>query len=75
MVLNTDRDSVIGDIPNTLGVHGIALAPELGKGFTSNGRDSSVTVFDYKTLATVATVKVPGASWTTTVQGRCAQVP
>ena len=32
IVLNTDRDSVIGDIPNTMGVHGIALAPELGKG-------------------------------------------
>ena len=62
MVLDLGRDSVIGDIPNTLGVHGIALAPELGKGFTSNGRDSSITVFDYRTLATTATVKIPGAN-------------
>ena len=62
MVLDTDRDSVIGDIPNTLGVHGIALAPALGKGFTSNGRDSSVTVFDYKTLATIGNIKIPGAN-------------
>jgi YVTN family beta-propeller protein len=62
MVLDTDRDSVIGDIPNTLGVHGIALVPALGKGFTSNGRDSSLTVFDYKTLAPTAVVKIPGAN-------------
>lgn len=62
MVLDTDRDSVIGDIPNTPGVHGIALAPTLGKGFTSNGRDSSVTVFDYRTLATTSTIKIPGAN-------------
>ena len=60
MVLDTDRDSVIGDIPNTLGVHGIAFAPALGKGFTSNGRDSTVTVFDLKTLAPLASVKVTG---------------
>ena len=60
MVLDTDRDSVIADIPNTLGVHGIALAPALGKGFTSNGRDSTVTVFDLKTFAPLASVKVTG---------------
>lgn len=60
MVLDTDRDSVIGDIAGTAGVHGVALAPELGRGFTSNGRDSSVTIFDYATLAPIATVKVGG---------------
>lgn len=60
MVLDTDRDSVVGDIPDTPGVHGVALAPELGRGFTSNGRDSSVTIFDYATLATIAVVKVTG---------------
>jgi DNA-binding beta-propeller fold protein YncE len=60
MVIDLGRDSVIGDIPNTLGIHGVALAPELNRGFTSNGRDSSVTIFDYKTLATIAVVKVPG---------------
>jgi DNA-binding beta-propeller fold protein YncE len=40
-------------------VHGIALAPDLGRGFTSNGRANTVTIFDPKTLATLGTVKVP----------------
>ena len=62
MVLNSDSGTVVGDIPNTPGVHGIAVAPELGKGFISNGRDSSMTVFDYATLATTANVKVGGAN-------------
>ncbi len=62
MVLNEDSGTVIGDIPNTPGVHGIAVAPELGKGFISNGRDSSMTVFDYNTLATTANVKVGAAN-------------
>ena len=59
-VVDLTRDSVVGDIPNTLGVHGIAVVPELGRGFTSNGRDSSVTVFDLQTLAPLATVAVTG---------------
>ncbi|HET7457089.1 MAG TPA: hypothetical protein VFJ74_05480, partial [Gemmatimonadaceae bacterium] len=59
-VLDTDRDSVVGDIVGTAGVHGVAIARELGRGFTSNGRDSTVTVFDLKTLAPIATVKVTG---------------
>jgi DNA-binding beta-propeller fold protein YncE len=59
MVIDLGRDSVIGDIPNTLGIHGVALAPELNRGFTSNGRDSSVTIFDYRTLAPIAVVKIP----------------
>jgi len=58
MVIDLGRDSVIGDIPNTPGIHGVALAPELNRGFTSNGRDSSVTIFDYKTLAPIAVVKI-----------------
>jgi hypothetical protein len=48
-VISTTGDS-IGYIPNTKGIHGIALDHELGKGFTSNGRANSVTVFDLKTL-------------------------
>jgi len=60
MVIDLGRDSVVGDIPNTAGIHGVALAPELNRGFTSNGRDSSVTIFDYKTLAPIAVVKIPG---------------
>jgi DNA-binding beta-propeller fold protein YncE len=58
MVVDSDSGAIIGDLPNTLGVHGVALAPEFGKGFTSNGRDASVTVFDLKTLKTVGQVKV-----------------
>ena len=60
MVIDTDRDSVIADITNTLGVHGIAFAPSFSKGFTSNGRDSTVTVFDLRTYAPTATIKVTG---------------
>lgn len=59
MVVSLDTDSLVGDIPDTPGVHGIALAPALGRGFTSNGRDSSVTVFDIKTLAVLQRVKLP----------------
>jgi DNA-binding beta-propeller fold protein YncE len=62
MVIDLARDSVIGDIPNTPGIHGIALAPELNRGFTSNGRDTSVTIFDYKTLAPIAVVKIPATN-------------
>lgn len=58
MVLNTDTGASVGDIPNTNGVHGIAIAPDAGKGFTSNGRDGSVSIFDLKTLQVTGTVKV-----------------
>jgi DNA-binding beta-propeller fold protein YncE len=61
-VIDLDRDSVIGDIPNTNGVHGIAFVHELNRGYTSNGRDTTVTVFDLKTLATLSAVKVTGAN-------------
>src|SRR5262245_34323651 len=53
VVFDLVRDTVAGMIPNTKGVHGVALAPELNRGFTSNGGDSSVTIFDYKTLAVI----------------------
>src|SRR5439155_11533950 len=59
-VIDLDRDSVVGDIPNTNGVHGIAFVRELNRGFTSNGRDTTVTIFDLKTLAPIAVVKVSG---------------
>ncbi len=57
MVVDADSGKVVGDIPETTGVHGIALAPELGRGFTSNGREGTVTIFDIKTLAVIAKVK------------------
>jgi YVTN family beta-propeller protein len=58
MVIDADSGKTVGDIPDTQGVHGIALAPELGKGFTSNGREGTVSIFDIKTLAVSAKVKV-----------------
>lgn len=58
VVIDTDKDTIVGEIPNTNGVHGIAVAEDLGRGFTSNGRDNSVTIFDLKTLKTLDTVKV-----------------
>ena len=60
MVVDPYKGSIIGDIPGTAGVHGIALAQDLGKGFTSNGRDNTVTVFDLKTLKETAKVKIEG---------------
>jgi DNA-binding beta-propeller fold protein YncE len=57
-VFDTESKTVIGDIPNTNGVHGVALAPELGRGYTSNGRDSSITVFDLKTLQALKVIKI-----------------
>jgi DNA-binding beta-propeller fold protein YncE len=56
-VMDIDTDTIVGDIPDTDGVHGIALAPDLNRGFTSNGRTNSVTIFDLKTLKTLGTVK------------------
>jgi DNA-binding beta-propeller fold protein YncE len=57
VVMNADTYAIEGDIPDTQGVHGIALAPELGRGFTSNGRANTATIFDLKTLKTIGTVK------------------
>jgi YVTN family beta-propeller protein len=58
VVLDADNNSVVGDIPNTAGVHGIAVAHDAARGFTSNGRANTVTVFDLKSLATLNTIKV-----------------
>jgi DNA-binding beta-propeller fold protein YncE len=60
MVVDETSGKVIGDLADTKGIHGIALAPELGKGFTSNGGDQSVTVFDLKTIKPITVVKVTG---------------
>jgi DNA-binding beta-propeller fold protein YncE len=57
-VVDLDTDKVVGEIANTPGVHGIAIAPAAGRGFTSNGRDGTVTVFDLKTLREIERVKV-----------------
>jgi len=49
-VIDLDAGKKVGEIADTQGVHGIAIAPEFNKGFTSNGRSNNVTVFDLKTL-------------------------
>ncbi|HEY6270955.1 MAG TPA: YncE family protein [Terriglobales bacterium] len=60
-VVDPAKGTVIAEIPNTNGVHGIALAHDLGKGFTSNGRDNTVTVFDLKTLKETGRITLEGA--------------
>ena len=55
MVVDADTAAVVGDIPGTNGVHGIAIASDLDKGFTSNGRDNNATIFDTKTLKVLGT--------------------
>ena len=50
IVVDPDNGKVLGDIPDTQGVHGIALANEFNRGFTTNGRSSSSTIFDLASL-------------------------
>jgi DNA-binding beta-propeller fold protein YncE len=59
-VMDMQKKSLVGDILNTNGVHGIALAHEFGKGYISDGRDTAVTVFDIATLKTVKVIKIKG---------------
>lgn len=58
IVIDADSGKSVGDIADTPGVHGIALAADLGRGFVSNGREGTVSIFDIKTLATSSKVKV-----------------
>ncbi|HEY6871611.1 MAG TPA: YncE family protein [Geobacteraceae bacterium] len=60
MVIDLTTDKVVGDIPGTQGVHGIAVAPELNLGFTSNGKTDTSTIFDLKTLKVLGEVKTGG---------------
>jgi DNA-binding beta-propeller fold protein YncE len=55
-VLDIDSLSLVGSIPKTPGVHGVAIAPEVGRGFVSNGQASTVTIFELKTLKPIADV-------------------
>ena len=59
-VIDVDSGKPVGDVDKLSGVHGIAIAHDLGRGFISNGRSSTVTIFDLKTLATLSEVKVTG---------------
>jgi DNA-binding beta-propeller fold protein YncE len=58
VVIDTDTDRVVGEIPDTPGVHGIAIARKHHRGYISNGRDNSVTVFDLATLKPLGKVTV-----------------
>ena len=60
LVIAVDQHKQVGMIDNTPGVHGIALAPDLNRGFISNGRSAAVTEFDLRTLRTVATITGTG---------------
>ena len=62
LVISIDKDSVIAEIPNTLGVHGIAIDHELNKGFISDGRTNSVTAFDLKTYKVIDTLAISGTN-------------
>jgi YVTN family beta-propeller protein len=57
MVVNIDSNTLAGDIPDTPGVHGIAVAPEFKRGFTSNGKTDTSTIFDLDTLKPLGQVK------------------
>lgn len=60
LVADIDTGKVVGEIPNTDGVHGFAVAPELGRGFSSNGRANTSTIIDLKTLKPFGTVATDG---------------
>jgi DNA-binding beta-propeller fold protein YncE len=60
LAIDIKTGQLAGTIPDTKGIHGIAIANDLNKGFTSNGRDSSVTVFNLKTLEVIKKIKVTG---------------
>ncbi len=56
MVIDLDKEEVVGEITNTPGVHGFAPAPEFQRGFSSNGQESKANVVDLKTLKTLSKV-------------------
>ncbi len=56
VVIDTQAGKVVGDIPDTPGVHGFAIAPDLGRGFASNGRENKASIVDLKTLKLVQKV-------------------
>jgi DNA-binding beta-propeller fold protein YncE len=58
MVVEGATGKVLGDIPNTPGVHGVGIATRAGHGFTTNGGDKTVTMFDLKTLAVIKQIPV-----------------
>ena len=59
MVVDGATGKVFGDIPNTPRMHGVGMAAKWNHGFTTNGGDSTLTMFDLKTLATIRKVRIP----------------
>src|SRR5450432_3107625 len=57
VVVDPEQGKIIGDIPDTQGVHGIAFADEFNKGFTTNGRTSDSTMFDLTSLKPLGNTK------------------
>jgi len=53
VVIDTQTNKIVGDIPDTPGVHGVAIAADLAKGFVSNGRENTSSMFDLKTLTLI----------------------
>ena len=60
VVIDLDQETVVGELPETPGIHGVAIVPQLSKGFTSNGADATVTFFDTKTLTAAGTIEARG---------------
>jgi DNA-binding beta-propeller fold protein YncE len=56
-VLDTKTDTIVGEVKGLSGVHGVALVPKLGRGFISNGRSNTATLFDLKKLTSIGEVK------------------
>jgi YVTN family beta-propeller protein len=80
MVIDVEEGKLVGEIPNTPGVHGVALVPARNRGFISAGGEGTVVVFDLKTLKETNRIKVgqnpdailydPGTSRVYTCNGR-----
>lgn len=62
VVVDPDAGKVVGEIPDTQGVHGIAIADKLSKGYISDGRANNVTVFDLQTLKVLRTIEMTGTN-------------
>ena len=57
VVIDIEKDAIVGEVTDTPGIHGIAIAPDLKRGFTSNGREAKVSIFDPETLKTLSKVE------------------
>src|ERR1700687_301355 len=57
VVIDLEKDTIVGEIADTPGIHGIAIAPELGRGFTSNGREAKASIFDPVSLKTLSKIE------------------